>query len=999
MIPTLVLGLGGRGVHSLRFLKELYQEVDEVDRGPARFLAIDQSLQTQPNKFAGFHPDEFASVNPRDIRIVAHTLAGANGNQLAWGPVLKWLPLPERRSTHSNFESDDCLASRSMGRLGFHIEDETIDGTIRRALCRLEMADNCGTRVFLICGLGGGTGSGMLLNILYNLRTQQPMTQVSIFLLLPHQCKGWQEGSMAQGNLYACLKELHHLRAGRITFKAEYEHIASVTAESENPLLSASLFLFDTCEDASQNMAERNLATAILPYLTRSVEGVRHEKYDCTLAPLAEEGEERYWNTAAASFLELKCADLDKGGFINALKDIYDDIYLEMSNAGHEVGSDKPADSSPTASPMSNSHRSYEIGACVNRWKEQLSDPIEKFRDAWTKSTIKELEIVSSGIDKKDDATEADRENIKEFLNHFRSILLENDTNALVAISTRQDWRDKEDLLSRSINRFLETELSGKSEREMLIILDLFRQNQAQFAWDRPQGYGDFRGLPAENWKAVDNHIGNLGKNLWWMWKRFRLRMLWQREVRHKCALLLGMLKRPEVESYLTRVFGHLASTILGEALKEKSATIERRISDREAERASREERDGRLNTRRLPVSLRNKIEALVREDWQKILIRAEELPGLSSDDPAVWQPALSSLFRETRAELWWKREAQWLIDYEGGEEARLRELVGRCVQRVFVDPPLRPRRRSCAFALIPQGLYWPYGLEGLTAFLEQECHQALGCSCKVYFYTGQRLWIQYEDRYNSPCEILLLKSCRQAYHRERYPEVFHIDRRFVEVPAAFTELCEDDASVPVLCGNSGCRESLAQVPRDALVCPGCHFPILSRCGNLGCSLDDLHLWPNGKTKSCPDCGGFNHAAWWPCRRHGKNPVAVPIDKERCPDCIRSHQEDPLRFPTQSIGVRPDLEAIACPKCLELAEKDSAYDIFYVRTDLLPFYMNGVNGHDSAKMAALVQKYTLLDGFRCPNCQTHLIPVHHACLVPSEVNGPQTSRDETPTSL
>ncbi len=309
------------------------------------------------------------------------------------------------------------------------------------------------------------------------------------------------------------------------------------------------------------------------------------------------------------------------------------------------------------------------------------------------------------------------------------------------------------------------------------------------------------------------------------------------------------------------------------------------------------------------------------------------------------------------------------------------------CRSNTFSRTTANPDSQRYAIALIPKATIMR--VEELT---QASVEPQLDIHCKIVRHNGRELFFYFEDVFHTAHDIVNLREMKEAYFRGPNPELFHIDRRFLEDPA-FTDLCDDDLTT-VLCGNSGCQGTLANVPRDALVCPKCYLPILSRCGNLGCRLNDLHLRVDGKTKSCPSCGGFNHGAWWPCSQHGKNPVAVPIDKERCPCCIMQHQEDPIRFPSQSIGVRPDLEAVACPKCRMLALGDSSHLIFYVRTDLLPFYLNGVNGHDSANMAALVEKYKLPDSFRCPNCQTHLIPVHHAH--PPEVSGPSASIKDDP---
>lgn len=133
--------------------------------------------------------------------------------------------------------------------------------------------------------------------------------------------------------------------------------------------------------------------------------------------------------------------------------------------------------------------------------------------------------------------------------------------------------------------------------------------------------------------------------------------------------------------------------------------------------------------------------------------------------------------------------------------------------------------------------------------------------------------------------------------------------------------------------------------------------------------------------KICPQCQRLNGRDWWLCTQHGKLFVPVPIDKDRCPDCILRHHEDPIRYPLSSIGVRPGLaEPFLCLNCVEIQKERPWHEVFRVEKDLVPFYKNGVNGHDSAKFPELAAKYGLLDGYRCPGCATLLIPVHHRTM-------------------
>jgi hypothetical protein len=303
--------------------------------------------------------------------------------------------------------------------------------------------------------------------------------------------------------------------------------------------------------------------------------------------------------------------------------------------------------------------------------------------------------------------------------------------------------------------------------------------------------------------------------------------------------------------------------------------------------------------------------------------------------------------------------------------EATLRSSVGR----VFVKAERPGPSRSFAIALIPE-VFKEQATESLIIeYTKDQCRKILSCQCEVLITPEDRISVYYEDLFHSHCEIQNLQTWKGRYLREPKRERLHTHFQFVPT-GRFEELCErGPIYLTALCGNTGCSENIGKLPPDSRMCPACREPIRSRCGNEGCNAQDLHTreW---KSRSCPECGGFNHAAWWLCCRHGKVPVWVPIDKKLCPMCVVRHQEAPLQFPEETVGRRPyGGGGRECPNCRRLTEDNSQQRIFILPEDLVSFFKNGVNGHNRRTLAGLAEKYGLPQGYKCPICRTALIPV------------------------
>jgi hypothetical protein len=331
-------------------------------------------------------------------------------------------------------------------------------------------------------------------------------------------------------------------------------------------------------------------------------------------------------------------------------------------------------------------------------------------------------------------------------------------------------------------------------------------------------------------------------------------------------------------------------------------------------------------------------------------------------------------------------RGEHWVLEKnQDNAENEIREKLVRSRQRVFEKRTPNPQRKGIALVMVPEGLIWPSGdPDTLRRFLEASSAQILAVRSQVEDYKGSQIWIYYEDLFNPPEHVRNIDEYYRTYTTQEFKELFHIDRRFLENPT-FREIHSKPTSVVVTCGNPDCRENVSALPRTEHICPGCGRMILTRCGNEGCPEIALNRHPEYRSKTCPVCDGFNHAAWWCCTQHGKIPVEVPIDKDRCPLCIERHQKDPIEFPAWRISLRPDLiDSRVCPHCEDLAEDNPQHEVFRIRKDLLPYYLDGVNGHDRDDfLLKIAPKYHLPDKSRCPSCRTILIPVHHQKSAPS----------------
>jgi serine/threonine protein kinase len=234
LTPALVIGLGGWSQRVLRQLRRELQERFGPDKTPSclRFLYIDTDAEDLERACQGgeeaLHPAETLLAR---LQRPSYYLRPQ--------PVLleleSWLP---SRLLYRIPRQPAAAGVRALGRLAFvsnylaltrRLEAELracCDPAVWRQTATRTGLDVLGQpRVWLVASLGGGSGSGMLLDLAYTLRhlllrlEQQP--DILGLLLVPTP-PATPEGKGVLANTYAALVELHHFSSAQACFTACY---------------------------------------------------------------------------------------------------------------------------------------------------------------------------------------------------------------------------------------------------------------------------------------------------------------------------------------------------------------------------------------------------------------------------------------------------------------------------------------------------------------------------------------------------------------------------------------------------------------------------------------------------------------------------------------------------------------------------------------------------------------------------------------------------------
>ncbi len=241
--PALIIGLGYTGLRVVqRFRKHLADRFGPAHRTPSlRTLYID----TDPDALAAATTDQawagLAGLNPDDVFPARLNRAGHYLNPRHNGRTIfeGWL---DPQLLYKLPRNPLTVGLRAFGRLAFcdHYRNLMlkIEAELAAAIDPMALTDTQEStgfdvrtnrpRVYVVAGLGGGTGSGMFLDIAYAVRARLKRwgytdPDVVGLLFLPPDGLPGEVSSQAQANTYAAITELHHFARPESVFTANYD--------------------------------------------------------------------------------------------------------------------------------------------------------------------------------------------------------------------------------------------------------------------------------------------------------------------------------------------------------------------------------------------------------------------------------------------------------------------------------------------------------------------------------------------------------------------------------------------------------------------------------------------------------------------------------------------------------------------------------------------------------------------------------------------------------
>ena len=1000
-IPTLVIGLGGTGILTVRYLKSLWHRLDENERVPTIFRAVDFDLSaTQVSDHSEVEleelgNDEFLFLSAEEIEERAQNLHQIHEDgESAWDHIREWYP-QDAELTADKIEANGASQFRPLGRLGFFAYAEILKSYLFRALQQLPSESNSLSerpgerprkRVIVISSTGGGTGAGMLVDTAYLLRGHDCKPKVLLYLLLPEVYSSVDAGNRLNPNTYAMLKELAHLKNQIIPFKARYQEIEPLEVREGAAAPFSRLYLFGPVDVTGNPILPtvQQMAHTILAQLHPLIqEKNRAVVSNTAIASTNRERrrlEKHVFSTAGSRYINLSDVQVDQNSLLHevletirddqSLQNLYGEFDVEpLEGMLRQVGAPPP----PAAAddePKETRERQL-IQLLVKQWEDSNTETLDHCARELTAEIEKNIHELRNSLQQTTEKTD------QLFRLLAQPIQEKHYQRDLQVLQSRHSYTQLGPLLAErarelipktppnaSVNRILSNREALNGLRRHFELFQppeleprspkILQENQI---WQEGQKEVDSVILPALS-RAKKRHTQIQD------WASSRQYQLLDHALHDRStqAYFKDLLRRHLVASLEQELDEELAR--LKYLLEEYRRPWQNLLQESPAVRQS------------LPEGLENELRNGMRKQLPDLLEIARQKYQKEKDFDA--QPLLERIKNQITQGGSFKN-LKFHITTEGeGYKERILKSLSLCRQALFERRTPNPQRKGHAVLLVPDGIDWPGGTKDLYAFLENQTQQILQCRAQVMQYEGSKIWIYYEDLFNPPEHLKNLGKYYLAYEKEKYKETFHIDRRMLVDPR-FREINLGVDEEIIVCGNPGCSRDIGSHPRDNRICPYCFRMIRSRCGNFDCSEDKLHSHERAHAKNCPTCGGYNYGAWWKCDQHGKTLAENSIEKSRCLACLTEHRKDPLGFPISRISQRPDLEhSVPCPFCEQLKKENPAHEIFIVREDLLPYYRNGVNGHESATFAHLSNKYELPEGFRCPRCSTVLIPVHHS---------------------
>lgn len=209
--PTLLVGIGGSGIESALEIKNLTERLYHPSQaGKLEYLLIDtDSLSADAN----IDKKDTVIVQSADTAMMIR--AWKESPDICPEEIKSWLDV-----TMTPFKIMNGAAGiRQAGRLILFLNAERIYAMIDEKITRISANYDEGkarVRVYILAGIGGGTGSGMFVDVSYLIRKRCPNADCTGILFMPDvSCKKPGLKNITKDNIkrngFAALKELEYL--------------------------------------------------------------------------------------------------------------------------------------------------------------------------------------------------------------------------------------------------------------------------------------------------------------------------------------------------------------------------------------------------------------------------------------------------------------------------------------------------------------------------------------------------------------------------------------------------------------------------------------------------------------------------------------------------------------------------------------------------------------------------------------------------------------------
>jgi len=233
MTPTVIIGLGGTGKEVLlkirRMIVESYGSLENLPI--VSFLHIDTEQNAKATEPQVVLKQDISLSPVEQIWAKVENAKPILNNLSSYNYLSEWFP-PQLKGTDSILAGAGQV--RALGKFAFatnysqiktafQYAKQKIIGHEKFMLDRWQVELDKGINIFVVCSFSGGTGSGMFLDLAYNLRDWIPSSEIpqsSAYLMLPGAFSGL--GDRVVANAYSALMELNHYSRSDTRFEAQY---------------------------------------------------------------------------------------------------------------------------------------------------------------------------------------------------------------------------------------------------------------------------------------------------------------------------------------------------------------------------------------------------------------------------------------------------------------------------------------------------------------------------------------------------------------------------------------------------------------------------------------------------------------------------------------------------------------------------------------------------------------------------------------------------------